>query len=302
MTPDLSDVLEEGYRQISSGEVDLEAFLAAHPAEAAELRPLLEAALAVRRALAVDPDRTFARRARVEFAARAQAGPPRPWWRAWSLALRPVAVAIAAVALSGTVTVGGVAASQRALPGEPLYPIKRAQETARLVAARDDLDRATLRAQLAERRLRELRQIDVQIASEHGAELAQEIADHMRAVALAVERDREEGRITPETRARMLHLKNQVRASAIQHPEVLQEIADRLPPPRRPFLARMLRAAREEYERTLEAVELGVDAPPEELRGPPGGPDHPRPLRQREGPRPRGLPVERPPAPAGVAP
>jgi hypothetical protein len=285
VTPQPDDLLEEGLTRIAAGETDLEGFFAEHPGAAGELRPLLEAALLVRESVAVAPDPNFARLARAEFAARVQAGPPRPWWHAWSLALRPVAIALLTVVIVGSVAGGSVAASQEALPGEPLYTIKRVQETARLAVAGDDLDRATLRARFAERRLRELRQLDAQRADAHGDELAQEIVDHMRAVALAVERDRQAGGITPETRLKVARLGRQLRESALHDPEILQSIAARIPPLRRPLMMRILNAAQAEYERTLEVVEPGQEPPPE-----------PRPLRQP------GVRPELPPRPPGELP
>jgi hypothetical protein len=265
VTPNPNDLLEEGLARIAAGETDVDGLLAEQPAAAEELRPLLEAALAVHQSVAVTPDPNYARLARAQFAARVQAGPPRPWWQKWSMALRPVAIALLTVVIVGSVAGGSVAASQEALPGEPLYPIKRVQESARLVVARDDLERATLRARFAERRLRELRQLDVPSTTAHGDELAQQIADHMRAVALAVERDRQADGITPETREKVTRLRRLLRQSALHDPEILQSIAARLPPPRRPFMMRMLNAAQQEYERTLEVVEP-AEAPASEDR------------------------------------
>jgi hypothetical protein len=201
-----------------------------------------------------------------------------------------VAIALLTLIIVGTAAGGSVAASQEALPGDPLYSIKRVQETARLAVARDELDRATLRARFAERRVRELRQLDAQSATAHGDELAQEIADHMRAVALAVEADRQAGGITPETREKVTRLRRQLRVSALYDPEILPSIAARIPPPRRPFLMRILNAAQEEYERTLEAVDP-AEAPDQEQR-----PVRPPGLRPALPLRPLGEPQPRPPA------
>ncbi len=265
------ELLEEALARIGAGATDVEAFLAEHPADATELRPLLEAAIAVRASVAAQPDPNFARLARARFAARVQqaqqAGARRRWWQGWTLALRPVAVAAVTVVLLGTVAAGSVAAAQEALPGEPLYGVKRAQENVQLIMVRDDLDRATLRAKLAELRLRELRRLDERRAAQHGDELAQEVAEHMRAVAIAVEQDRQNGgRLSPETRAKVARLALQLRESALHDPTLLQTLAARIPPQRRPFLARILRAAQEEYERTLTIVEPsepGDEQPPD---------------------------------------
>jgi hypothetical protein len=194
---------------------------------------------------------------------------------------------------AGSVAAGTVAASQESLPGEPLYGIKRAEENARLIIVRDDLERASFRARLAELRLRELRRLDVQHATQHGDGLAQEVAEHMRAVAIAVEQDRQgDGRLSPETRAKVARLRQQLRESALHDPELLQSLAARVPLPRRPFMARILHAAQEEYERTLDIVEPD-DGNNESPREAPAS--QPRPeLRPREG-GPRVLPSDAPP-------
>ncbi len=300
MIPTPEDLLEEGLARVIAGETDLEGFLAEHPTEARELRPLLQAALAVRASVAAEPDANFARLARSQFAARVQVGTPRRWWHGWTVALRPAAVAAVTIVLAGSVAAGSVAASQESLPGEPLYGIKRAQENVNLIVVRDDLERASFRARLAELRLRELRRLDEQRATQHGDGLAQEVAEHMRAVAIAVEQDRQDdGRISPETRAKVARLRQQLRESALHDPEMLQALASRIPPPRRPFLSRILRAAQAEYERTLSIVE--PDGAPGEQQG--EAPAlRPRPERPPGEPRPEVpgqpvFPLRTPPAP-----
>jgi len=271
------DLLEEGLARIAADETEIDAFLTEHPHESAELGPLLEAARAVRASVAVDPDPNFTRLARAQFAAQIQVSPQRRWWQSWSFnwsaALRPVALAMVTVVAAGSVAAGGVAASQESLPGEPLYGIKRAEENARLIIVRDDIDRASFRARLVEVRLRELRRLDDQRATQHGDDLAQEVAEHMRAVAIAVEQDRQAGgRLTPETRAKVVRLEQQLKESTLHDPELMQTLAARIPPARRPFMARILRAAQEEYERTMDIVE------PEE------GGEHPAEAPARTGP------------------
>ena len=140
------DVLDEGLDAITSGRTDVEHFLDAHPAAADELHAALEAATAVHRATAVEPQPAFRQVARASFADKIQARSNRSWFAAWAVALRPIAVGLVAIVIVSSLGFGTAAASADAAPGQPLYGFKLAQENFRLAIARDDLDRAALRA------------------------------------------------------------------------------------------------------------------------------------------------------------
>jgi hypothetical protein len=175
----LMEALDRALTALENG-ASLESVLAADPARAKALRPLLVAALAV----GAGPDlprvpagAQFAHRAQFLAAAadlraadaRAVAAPLparhgwprlRAWLGAWagagsSLLARTVAVSLVVLAGLGTGGYGVVAASDRSLPGDPLYGVKRTVESTELLLASDKETRARLQAEFDDRRVRE---------------------------------------------------------------------------------------------------------------------------------------------------
>ncbi|MGQ9715524.1 MAG: DUF5667 domain-containing protein, partial [Anaerolineae bacterium] len=79
--------------------------------------------------------------------------------QAWTWAWQPVAVALMAVILLAGMVGGTVYASAGALPGDPLYPIKRINEQIQWTFAFGEEARERLQEGLAERRREEARQV-----------------------------------------------------------------------------------------------------------------------------------------------
>jgi hypothetical protein len=159
MTIDVESILEECLSQLATGEGTVQDCLAAHPQEAHELRPLLLAAEGMRAVR--KPTLPPAAKVRIEaqvlgaFDAGAEARQDagrrariRPTWR-WL----PVGLGAAAVFAILLLAVLGLA--QTALPGSPLYGVKRAVEDVRLWATPADAEPA-LRLRFAQRRLDEM--------------------------------------------------------------------------------------------------------------------------------------------------
>ena len=139
-TPDFSTHLDAALNQLNAGQ-DLEQILAAHPAQAAELRPLLQAARSARLPAAAQPDRLAQNRSRARFLAAAQSQSHR---RA-SFSLGRLALNALAALLLVIVTLGlGGLASVQALPGDSLYPVKQALERAQLALSSGAQNRLTL--------------------------------------------------------------------------------------------------------------------------------------------------------------
>jgi hypothetical protein len=136
------EILQKCLEHIARGE-SLDEALAAYPAQAAELRPLLEAALqarALRAEIAVPRDAEL--RSRAQFIA-AASRPRRASFRGlfrtgWSAATLLTALALL---LGGT----GFASAQ-SLPGDQLYPVKIAAEQARLGLVSDPGQRMQIKA------------------------------------------------------------------------------------------------------------------------------------------------------------
>jgi hypothetical protein len=249
------DLVAEGLDAIMSGRVDLDAFLAADPVEADELRPLLEAAVAVAQAADVQPRPAFRYTARADFADRIQARSRGSWFSGWTLALRPLAVGLLAVVIVMSLGFGTVAASEDATPDQPLYGLKLAQESFRLALARDDMDRAGLRARFAERRVDELGRVGQDPSAAQRSYLAQQIAGNLQSVAQTVRRERQQGTLSSATRARLARLAQQLESSRLSDPELLRRVLAQTPPEHRPTIMRLLRLAQEEHQRALQSVE-----------------------------------------------
>jgi hypothetical protein len=133
----------------------LERILARYPDEAAQLRPMLETAAALPR-LRLEPSAEARSSSRKAFLAQAvalrRARQPEPI----RFFTRPLA-AFASLALALVLVGGGVvAASGSALPGDPLYGVKRLVENARLSLASGAASRDTLASQFEQERVQEV--------------------------------------------------------------------------------------------------------------------------------------------------
>ena len=137
--------------------------LSRYPDDAARLRPMLQVAAALP-ASRIEPSQAARLASREAFLARAAAlrgdARPRLGWLAW-LAARPRAVpramtSLAVVAIAFVVFSAGImSVSASALPGDPLYGVKRAVENLRLSLATDTAH-GTLSAQFGQERLDEV--------------------------------------------------------------------------------------------------------------------------------------------------
>lgn len=148
----IEDILDDCLRQLASGASSLEECLKQHPAEAAELRPLLMASAALERSRDVRPLPEFRGLARAELKRYMQANPRRRsvWARffdspAWRVALS-VVVLLVALMISGT------AYAQTTVPGDSFYSWKISSERAWRAVSQD---RVGIDLVLAERRVHE---------------------------------------------------------------------------------------------------------------------------------------------------
>jgi hypothetical protein len=150
MTPDSSDLgwaLDEALDALAAGE-GRDAILSRFARQAEALAPLLEAAEAGRQGLAGPVPAFNLARGRQRFlqAARRRR-PPAPVWRA-----APARLALAGLLVVVLAVAGAGAASAGSLPGDALYPFKRALEEARLAVTVDPGARAAYADALRARR------------------------------------------------------------------------------------------------------------------------------------------------------
>ena len=161
--------MAEGVEDILNGCIDcllrgesLEQCLQQYPEQAAELRPLLQVALAAQQASAVEPRAEFKAQARYQmhsllYAKERKRQPKRlpllGWLPRWA-AIVIVAVFAFLVAGSGT-----VAAASDSLPGDTLYAVKLATERVQLAFTSSDAGKAKLEAEFTGRRAEEMARI-----------------------------------------------------------------------------------------------------------------------------------------------
>lgn len=152
---DFDRILEECLAALTSGESSLDECLARYPAQAEELRPLLQVALLTKR-LKV-PAMPASKVDALETRLRNQPAPVRPIYRPNFLA--PYQKLAAMIALVFVLTVGtgagAVAASANSVPGDFLYPLKRLWEAIMLALASLNASQDDVWLRLAETRLDE---------------------------------------------------------------------------------------------------------------------------------------------------
>ena len=152
---EFENVLDECLgRLLVKGET-VEECLRSFPEHTDELKPLLETALAIKKASAIQPRPEFRDKARYQFYSALQGMEPKKsrlvfgWQPLWATVVAIVLVLL----LAGG---GTVAAAGGSMPDEPLYPVKLATEQARLVLTPSALGKAELYAKLADRRVIEI--------------------------------------------------------------------------------------------------------------------------------------------------
>lgn len=163
----LFEALQECLQEIENG-ADINAALKRFPEHAAELRPLLKAAVAAQRNQAADPSPEAFRRGRAKVLQRAaelrelKSAPQKRTLPIFSRLAISFALALMFL-LSGT---GLLSASASALPGDRLYPVKRGWENIRLSLIFDSEARNLLKSEFENERLREVNELLTQGRSE----------------------------------------------------------------------------------------------------------------------------------------
>lgn len=155
MSDELFRAFDECLSALETGAM-LESVLARYPHLAAELRPMLQATQVARPTEILRVPKQSEETSRQRFLARARELKQKrtgvmAWWPQLSYSLRWAAFLLAIV-LGGW---GITAASASALPGEALYPIKRAVEQAQVSMAAE-AQRLQLQAEFNQRRLTEI--------------------------------------------------------------------------------------------------------------------------------------------------
>jgi len=268
---EFDDILDECVERLLAKGETLEQCLQSYPEQAAELKPLLETALATKRASAIEPRPEFRARARYQFHSALQTiESKRPffsWLPRWATV---VAIALALLLVGGG---GTVAAAAGSMPDEPLYPVKIASEQVRLALTPSSLGKAELYANLADKRVAEI----IYVANKGDARQVELVTQRLNYVltriAILVSARMEEGGIkrtplpalTPDESAEngkdisipansRAKLRLALARYAINHPTALRAVLNAAPEPVKPALRQAIAVSVAGYEKALRAA------------------------------------------------
>lgn len=154
----IEDIFEECLERVFKGG-SIDDCVSHYPEHETELRDLLETAMIARRAVSVEPSPEFRARARQQlYAAQREMAElrsqklSRPWWDfqpRW-------AAGVATFVMLLMIGSGTVLASVGSMPGQPLYAVKHAAESARVALTFSPTNKAEVYATLAGQRVNEI--------------------------------------------------------------------------------------------------------------------------------------------------
>jgi hypothetical protein len=239
----LGELLAAALTRIEAGEATIESTLAAHPAQAAQLRPLLETALAARGAFEREPSAAVHARLRARVLAAAAPRPMpvvrRPLWQ-------PAATAALALAFLVALAIPvGMLANGRAVPGDWNYGLKRTGERVRLAVTLDNGERRALHLALAQRREREIQTLLEQNRTEYLPQAVRAFNIEVGNIAESLNRG------SPLS---LIEARRIAEASARQE-EVLKQVAVQAPPPARAAAEEALSTVAQTRSAAIQAVE-----------------------------------------------
>ena len=154
MSKEFNNVLDECLERLLVKGETIEQCLQSYPEQAANLKPLLQTALAARQTVAIQPRAEFKARARYQFRSALQEVPSQKrlsfsWLPRWATV---VAIVLGVLMMGG----GTIAAASYSMPDSLLYPVKLATEQVQLALTPSDIGKAELCAKLADRRVAEI--------------------------------------------------------------------------------------------------------------------------------------------------
>ena len=258
-------------RLLVKGET-IEQCLQSYPEQAANLRPLLQTALATRKAVAIQPRPDFKARARYQFHSALQEVVSRR--RRPFLSWLPRWATVVAIALGVLMSGGGtIAAASYSMPDNPLYSVKLATEQVQLALTPSDIGKAKLCAKFADRRVAEI----IHMAKKGDAQQVEAITERLdeRLVMLTRLTSAPEATEAPEAllsapasseesgndksvRAKAdsrSKLRTTVANYAINHPAALRAALEKAPESAKSALRRAIDVAQADYEKALEALD-----------------------------------------------
>ena len=270
---EFDDILNECLDRLLIKSETVEQCLASYPEQADELKPLLEIAVATKRAATIQPRPEFRAKARYQFHSALQdmkskrSRPFFSWLPQWATA---VAIILALLLVGG----GTVAAAGNSMPDEPLYPVKLATEQVRLTLTLSDMGKAELYAKLADKRVAEI----VRMVNKNKPEQVERTAQRLNiclamvaslalvqrgeeevvlapAPAALPEEPAPEERGSPKRANNLAKLRRTVAFYAVDHPATLRDILTKAPESAKPALLRAIAMSEAGYQKALRALD-----------------------------------------------
>ncbi len=269
-----NNILDECLERLLVNDETVEQCLQSYPEQADELEPLLQTALATKRASAIQPRPEFRAEARYQFRSALQAVEPKRrlpffgWQPQWATVVAVVLVLL----LAGGST---VAAAGNSMPDNPLYPVKLATEQVRLTLTPSSLGKAELYAKLADKRVAEIIYMANKGKPEQVERAAQRLNSYLTRVAVLAtaqkkeagvllapppsapppseqtRRGRDEG-IKVDKRAK---LRVTLERYAINHPARLRAALDKAPESAKPALLKAIAISKAGYNNALKGLD-----------------------------------------------
>ena len=265
-TKEFNNILDECLERLLVRGETVEQCLVSYPEQADELEPLLQTALATKKALAIQPRPEFKARASYQF--RSALHEVKPKRRLFFLGWQPRwAMAVAVVLILLLAGGGTVAAAGSSMPDNPLYPVKLATEQVWLTLTPSNMGRAELYAKLADRRVAEIIYMADKGDAQQVEVIAQRLDKHLvmlTSLSLA-EKVEERAMLAPavEEAGKDVYAEANRRAKlrltlghyAVNHPTRLQDVLETAPESVKPALRRAIAVSETGYERALEALD-----------------------------------------------
>ncbi len=270
---EFNNILDECLERLLVRGETVEQCLQSYPQQATELEPLLQTALAAKKASAIQPRPEFKAKARYVLNSALQemeqkrSRPFFGWLPQWATVVTIVLVLL----LAGG---GTVAAAGNSMPDNPLYPVKLATEQVRLILTPSDIGKAELYANLTEKRVIEIAHMANKGKPEQVEKTTQRLNNHLVEIASLAGAQKEEagvflapppqpelapsaggGKRAPIQVNRKVKLRRVVAQYAVNHPEVLRAALKTAPESAKPALRRAIAVSEAGYEKALNALD-----------------------------------------------
>ena len=267
---EFDNILDECLERLLVKGETIEQCLQSYPEQVANLKPLLQTALAARQAVAIQPRVEFKAQARYQFHSALQEWASRrrspflSWFPRWATV---VTIVLGVLMMGG----GTIAAAGYSMPDSLLYPVKLATEQVQLVLTPSDIGKAELCAKLADRRVAEIihmadkgdaqqveaitQRLDERLVMLARLTSAPEVTEAPRVLEAPPPMQLEEAGSSqeiPGDKNNRAKLRTTVANYAINHPAGLRAALKKAPESAKPALRRAINVAKTGYERALK--------------------------------------------------